>query len=171
MYHLEQNLKLVPIDKNLAEDVLLTYEILQDRYANPVVNIKYKSSCILPTLEQHKQTLSSNKYKHYYKILFYDTPVGILYVDKDDVSGLFFLNKKLKQVLRDQNIKKLPRDYSLGEYVLRMMFKMHPEIKVHYALVNPKNSFSFLGLLRGGYEEIGALLALRTQDGNPVFND
>lgn len=168
MYNLAENIKLYPIDANLEEDIMLTYRVLEERYKSPVINIKHRIFPKLPTLNQHKAVLKSTKYKAYYKILLFGVAIGVIYVDTHNILGLFFLNVEIKKVFKEQKIKKLSRLYSLCEYVCREMFKLHPDITVHYALINPKNSFSRLGLQRGGFEEIGILYAIETKNGFPI---
>lgn len=162
------NIKLIPINPTCETDIAFTFRVLEERYKSPVINIKHRILPVIPSIEQHKKILNSSRYKAYYKILFFDVAIGVIYVDKHDILGLFFLSSELKKVLKQQKIKKVQRIYSLCEYVCREMFKLHPDIQVHYALINPQNSFSRIGLIKGGFEEIGILYAIETKNGFPV---
>jgi hypothetical protein len=158
---------------NLAdiEDQLFLYDILKFRWkAKETINIKHKCPDKFPSFDEHQHLLFSGKYKVFYKIMANDISIGTIYIDKNDVNGTFIIPELLKRVLKKHKNQKLNiQDKSLSAYVHIALFKLHPEIKVHYASVNPNNKLSLKSLIDNGYELIESILAIKTEDGKVVM--
>lgn len=161
------NISLIKLDLSDNENCLYLYDILKFRWKNKgTINIKYKCSDILPTFEEHKKLLNSGKYKVFYKIMANNMPIGTIFIDNKDINGTFILPHLLKKALKEYKDQKMNIDeMPLSSYIHKQLFKLHPEIKVHYASVNPNNKLSFNNLMENGYEFIECILAMKTENG------
>jgi len=164
---------LVKLDVFDIKDQLLTYDIIEYRWKNAdIVNIKYKTSAVKPTFEQHVKHLKSSKYKHLYKILLGEIPIGMFYHDINSTSGTFVPPSLLKKAIKfyrscGKNIV-INKENSIALQVYILFYKLHPEITTHYAVVNPNNKLSLQALLDHGYELVGYVLAQETVEGERV---
>jgi hypothetical protein len=161
------NVDLIKIDPSIKKDQLFLYEILKFRWKNyKKINIKYKCSEKFPTFDEHCSHITSGKYKVFYKILLGDFEIGTIYIDKNDVNGTFILPNLLKKALVKYKTQKLNiGDKPLSAHIHIKLFELHPEIKTHYASVNPENKASLNSLIDNGYEFIECILAIKTENG------
>ena len=154
---------------NLAdiEQQLFLYDILKFRWkSKDTINIKHKCQEKLPSFQEHQHLILSGKYKVFYKIMANDLPIGTVFIDKNDINGTFIVPELLKNAFKKYKGQKLNiQDKPLSAYVHIALFKLHPEIKIHYASVNPKNKLSIKSLTDNGYELIECILAIKTVDG------
>jgi hypothetical protein len=152
--------------KNIDDQTFL-YEILKFRWKHKkTINIKYKVSNEIPSFDDHVKNLLSGKYKVFYKILANEIPIGVVFIDNNDVNGTFVIPEFLKKAFKTYKGQKLNiQDKTLSAYIHIELFKLHPEIKVHFASVNPNNTMSVNALIENGYEHIESILAIRTENG------
>jgi len=154
---------LVKLDTSDKEDQKFLYEILKFRWSKPYINIKYKHSNQLPSFEDHVKYINSGKFKKFYKIYLQEYPIGMIYIDINNVNGTFLLPHLLKKAIQNVDIRDV-KD-TLTARIHSALFKDNPEVELHYATVNPNNTASLSALLENGYEMVEYTLAFKTKNG------
>lgn len=162
-------IKLVSVDVNNIEDQSFLYDIIKFRWKHhDVINVPNRTSDKMPTFEEHLNFLKSNRYKYLYKIYLLDNLIGMFYLDQDNITGLFILPSLLKQAIKKIGSKNVIKYTSLAAMVYLEAARMHPEVEVCYAKINPKNKLSLNGLLEVGLEPIEMTFCLKTKNGKPI---
>lgn len=148
-------------------DQQFTYDIIKYRWNNAdIINIKYKTKTIMPTFDEHVQALKSPRYKKLYKIFLGEFPLGMIYIDANNVNGTFLLPWLVKHAFRE--LRKRNERFDIRAITPQthiQLFRKHPDVNVHYATVNPKNMLSVRAMLDNGYEHIESVLAIKTENG------
>jgi hypothetical protein len=162
-------IELIPANIKSKEDIDFLYKILLYRWKyKDIINIKYKTPDKTPTYEDHLKNLKSSKYKGIYKVYLYNQLVGMVYLDNNDFNGTFlmpsFLKKAFKK-LKNDNIE-IDKELITPQIHIQLL-KLHPEVKIVYAAVNPKNHLSLNALIHNGYEPIEVVLAITSENGQP----
>jgi hypothetical protein len=150
-------MQLIPIDTTNQEHINFTYEILCARFGNKYVNIDAGE---IPTIEQHKKLLESDRYLYYYIIQFNNVNVGIQYIirEKNEIGYLLHLKnavsvyKKNKHtfseeekgiIVGNQRVKKM--FYFFGDMAFKLLLDMHPDLTEITSRVNYYNHKSAEG--------------------------
>lgn len=151
-------------------DQQFTYDIIKYRWSNAdIINIKYKTKEDVPTFEEHVSVLRSAKYKKLYKIFLGEFPLGMIYIDANNVNGTFLLPWLVKQAFKE--LRKRNETFDIRTITPQthiQLFRKHPDVKIHYATVNPKNTLSLRAMIDNGYEHIESVLAIKTEDGEVI---
>lgn len=116
------HMQLIPVDTNDQSHIDFTYEILQARFGNKYVNI---DSGVLPTKDQHKALLESDRYRYYYIIQFNDIHVGIIYIirEKNELGYLLHLKNSVKAYKNNkQTFSETDKSITVGENKVSKMF-------------------------------------------------
>lgn len=155
------------VDLENANDQIFLYDIIKFRWRHKdVVNIKYKTSNIIPSFEDHIKNLKSGKYKGIYKIYLYENLIGMIYIDVNNFNGTFLLPDLIKKAIKDLKQKNIKIDKDeITPQIHIELFKKHKDVEIHYASINPENKLSFQSLLKNGYEPIELILSITTKDG------
>jgi len=155
------------LDVNNIDDQQFTYDIIKYRWSNAsIINIKHKTQEIMPTFNEHIGVLLSGKYKQLYKIFLGEFLIGMIFIDKNNVNGTFLLPPLLKKAFKELKKRNEPFDIkTITPQIHIQLFKNHPDVKVHFATVNPNNTLSMRALLDNGYEHIETVLAIKTENG------
>jgi hypothetical protein len=161
------NVSLKKLDTSDSADQLFTYEVIKYRWENAsTVNIKYKTQEHIPSYDEHLKVLLSDRYKQIYKIFLAEFPIGMIYIDKNNVNGTFMLPSLLKKAFKELRKRNESFDIrSITPQTHIQLFKNHPDVTVHFATVNPTNVLSLRALTENGYEHIETVLAIKTESG------
>jgi hypothetical protein len=164
------NINLVLADINNTEDQNFLYDIIKFRWKyHDIINIPIRTSKKMPTFEEHLKFLKSNKYKFIYKIHLFDNLIGMFYLDQDYITGIFILPTLLKKAIKKIGNKNIIKYDTLAAMVYLEAARLHPEVEVCYAKINPKNKLSLNSLLNVGLEPIEMTFCLKTKNGKPIF--
>jgi hypothetical protein len=163
-------INLQKINSSKKEDQQFLYEMLEYRWSkHDIINIKHKTNNKLSSFEDHVKHITSGKYKVFYRVNFGEISVGVIYIDQNNVNGTVIIPSKLKKALKKYNNQDLEINYTpISALIHIKLFSLHPEIKVHYASVNPMNTLSVRALLENGYEHIESIFAIQTQNGKVI---
>jgi hypothetical protein len=147
-------MQLLPLDPSNQEHIDFTYDLLKTRFKHDFINIDHVT---LPSIEQHINTIKSDRFKHYYIINYDRLPIGIIYIiTKNHELGVFIHGKTSVTAYRKnrQHINALIANYQSGDtqykkvvlyYVLtafNLLKQLHPDLKGITARANPINSIS-----------------------------
>jgi hypothetical protein len=156
--------KICPLIK---ENQLFLYDVLKYRWSiYDTVHIKGKCRSDLPTFDEHLKNINSDEYKVFFKIIFGDIDIGLIYLNKNNENSTFILPNLLKIALKKyKNQKKETDNVPLSTLVHKIFFEKLPDIETHYARVNPENKLSLTGLIDNGYEIVELILAIKTKNG------
>jgi hypothetical protein len=160
-------ISLEEINTHDINDQFFLYDIIKYRwkYKN-FINIKYKTSDDCPSFEEHCKNIQSNKYKKIYRIKLLDHSIGMIYIDENNFNGTFLLPNLLKIALKNLKNKNINFDKDLITPQTHLqLLKIHKEVEVHYASINPKNKLSYDGLIKNGYEPVEMILAITSKNG------
>jgi hypothetical protein len=146
-----------------TEDQEFLYEVLKFRWSKANINIKYKHSEQLPSFEEHVKYINSGKFKKFYKIHLHEFPIGMIYIDVNNINGTFLLPDLLKKAIKNVDMSDI-KD-TLTAKIHSALFKDNPEVELHYATVNPNNTLSLKALLENGYEIVEHTLVFKTKNG------
>lgn len=145
-------LTLQKIDILSEEDITLTYEVLKYRFAN--VNkqqIMHKSRVNVPTVEEHKLHLNTNKYKAIYKITLNSYPLGTIHLSQHNEIGMFFLPSLIKYALRRCKEKNINIEIDkLAIETFTEFCKIHNDVELYFCSVNPNNHLSIKAIEQAG---------------------
>jgi len=106
---------------NITHNLRFMYDMLEER--DDTVSISFE----MPTYEDHVNFVLNHPYEAWYIIYEGETPVGNIYLNKDDSWGCF--------------IKKEYISKGYGTKALKELMKLHPR-KYYYAHINPKNEIA-----------------------------
>jgi hypothetical protein len=155
--------------KKLHSETFL-YDVLKYRWSiYDRVHIKNKCRVDFPSFEEHIKNINSDEYKVFYKAFFGELEIGLIYLNKKDEDSTFILPNLLKKALKKYKNQKKETDFMpLGALIHKRFFENLPEIKTHYARVNPENKLSLRTLLDNGYEIVEYVLAIKTENGKVI---
>lgn len=163
-------ISLQEISPLIKENQLFLYDVLKYRWSHSdIINIGYRVRCDLPSFEEHVRHINSGEYKVFYKAFFGNLEIGLIYLNKNDVNSTFILPNLLKKALKKYKNQKKETDFMpLGALIHKKFFENLPEIKTHYARVNPENKLSLRTLIDNGYEIVEYVLAIKTENGKVI---
>jgi len=116
---------LILLKDDILNNLKFMYEMLYER--DDTVSISFE----MPTYEEHVNFVINHPYEAWYIIYDDDTPVGNIYLAKDDSWGQF--------------IKKEHIGKGYGPESIKQLMKLHPR-KYYYANVNPNNEHAIYNL-------------------------
>jgi RimJ/RimL family protein N-acetyltransferase len=91
---------------NFERNVGILYQLLKEREPNE--NISHRE---MPTLDQHLQFVLSRPYRDWYIVNKFDTPVGAIYLSKDNEIGIWVLKEHRKNGHGAQAVTNLMQKY------------------------------------------------------------
>jgi RimJ/RimL family protein N-acetyltransferase len=123
---------LLPVNSRHGGDVLLLYQLLQER--TPEQSISLKS---MPTFTEHCEFVRGHPYTNWY-VIYAPYPVGAIYLSKQREIGIAILNEHQRK--------------GYGAAAVLELMRAHPGRFL--ANINPHNSASIAFWKRLGFEQI-----------------
>lgn len=140
-------------------DLEFTYSLLLNRLSNKITLIKYITSNISPSFDEHINNLK-NKFKILKICMINDVHVGFMPIDNNNFFGMFYSVPQLRKAKKLYNL-----DYSSFDVTYHYLELLKSNIKKGdylFAYISPKNLLSNKGCIKS-FEHIANLYGYKNE--------